>query len=60
MKWCIHKHKAPNGFVKFMLKAFVKKGVVSKVPYKSNLRTAPQFIIANECDFEAEKATLVD
>jgi hypothetical protein len=43
-----------------MLKAFVKKGVVSKVPYKSNLRTAPQFIIANECDFEAEKATLVD
>jgi hypothetical protein len=43
-----------------MLKAFVKKRIVSEVPYKSNLRTAPQFIIANECDFEAEKATLAD
>jgi hypothetical protein len=54
------KHKAPNGFVKFMLKAFVKKGVVSEVPYKRNLRTTLQFIIANGPDFEAEKTTLVD
>lgn len=54
------KHKAPNGFMKFMLKAFVKKGVVGDAPYKRNLRTAPQFIIADERDFEAEKARLVD
>ncbi len=53
------KHPAPGGFMKFMLKAFVKKGVVNEVNYKRNLRTAPQFIIANERDFEAEKATLV-
>jgi len=46
--------------VKFMLKAFVKKGVVNEVPYKRNLRTTAQFIIADERDFEAEKATLLD
>jgi len=43
-----------------MLKAFVKKGVVNEVPYKRNLRTTAQFIIADERDFEAEKATLLD
>ena len=42
-----------------MLKAFVKKGVVDEVPYKRNLRTTAQFIIADERDFEAEKATLL-
>lgn len=54
------KHKAPNGFAKFMLKAFVKKMVVNEVPYKKNSRTAPQFIIADDRNFEAEKSRLVD
>lgn len=54
------KHKAPNGFIKFMLKAFVKKGVVNEVPYKKNIRTAPQFIIADDRDFETEKTILLD
>lgn len=54
------KHPAPGGFMKFMLKAFVKKTVVNEVPYKKNSRTAPQFIIADERDFEAEKTILID
>lgn len=54
------KHPAPGGFMKFMLKAFVKKGVVNEVPYKRNIRTAPQFIITDNRDFETEKKILVD
>ena len=53
------KHKAPNGFMKFMLKAFVKKGVVNEIPYKKNLRTAPQFMITAQRDFEKEKQRLI-
>jgi hypothetical protein len=52
-------HPAPNGFVKFILKAFVKKTVVNEVPYKQNGKTAPQFIITSDKDFEAEKSRLI-
>lgn len=54
------KHPKPNAFVKFMLKLFVKNAVVSEKPYKKNGQTAPQFVIADERDFEAEKKRLVD
>lgn len=54
------KHPKPNGFVKLMLKLFVKKSVVSEKPYKKNAQTAPQFIITDERDFEAEKKRLID
>ncbi len=53
------KHPKPNAFVKFMLKTFVKKGVVNEVPYKKNSGTAPAFIIKSDKDFEAEKARLI-
>lgn len=35
------KHPRPKGFVKWILKTFVKKTVVNEVPYKHNIRTAP-------------------
>lgn len=54
------KHPKPNAFVKFMLKLFVKNAVVSEKPYKKNGQTAPQFVIADARDFEAEKKRLVD
>lgn len=54
------KHPKPNAFVKLMLKLFVKKMVVSEKPYKKNGKTAAQFIIADERDFENEKNRLVD
>lgn len=45
-------------FAKLMLKLFVKNIVVSETPYKRNSRTAPDFVIADERNFENEKARL--
>ena len=49
----------PSFIKKFILKAFVKKTVVGERPYQKNGRTAPQFIISNERDFENEKNLLI-
>ncbi|MGL4630251.1 MAG: DUF1569 domain-containing protein [Leadbetterella sp.] len=54
-----NKHKAPNFFFKFMLKTFVKSGVVSEAPYKKNSGTAPDFIIKGDRDFDLEKNRLI-
>ena len=48
----------PKGFKKWMLKAFVKNIVVSEKPYKKNGRTAPEFLVTNEKDFNKEKDRL--
>ncbi len=53
-------HSKPNGFTKFMLKLFVKNTVVNDKPYKKNSRTAPQFLIADSKNFEAEKERLIN
>ena len=54
------KHKKPNGFVKMMLKLFVKNAVVSEKAYAKNGKTAPQFIIKEDKNFDAEKQRLID
>ena len=53
------KHKKPNAFMKFILKAMVKNKVVSEAPYTQSSRTAPQFIITGKKDFESEKQRLI-
>ncbi|MEO0058690.1 MAG: hypothetical protein RLZZ312_337 [Bacteroidota bacterium] len=53
------KHKKPNAFLSFILKLVVKKNIVSEKPYKQNGGTAPQFIIADNRDFELEKSRLI-
>jgi hypothetical protein len=53
------KHPKPNGFKKWMLKTFVKNIVVSEKPYKKNGRTAPEFLITSEKDFNKEKDRLI-
>lgn len=53
-------HKKPGGLMRWMLKTFVKKSVVNEVPYKKSSGTAPQFIIKDAKDFEAEKARLIN
>jgi hypothetical protein len=55
-----NKHPAPNGFVKLMLKAFVKNAVVSETPYKHNSRTAPAFLMTTEKEFDKEKSRLIN
>ncbi|WP_405605624.1 DUF1569 domain-containing protein [Polaribacter sp. Asnod1-A03] len=53
------KHVKPNAFTRWILKTFVKNIVVSEKPYAKNGKTAPQFIITDERDFEKEKKQLV-
>jgi Protein of unknown function (DUF1569) len=53
-------HPKPNAFVKLILKMLVKKNVVNETPYKHNGSTAPQFIINDSKNFEAEKTRLVN
>lgn len=54
------KHPKPNSFKRFMLTLFVKNMVVSEKPYKKNGLTAPEFIIKDNKDFDAEKNRLID
>jgi hypothetical protein len=53
------KHPKANPVMRFLLKNFVKKGVVNEVPYKKNLPTAPAFRIKNEKNFAEEKGRLI-
>ena len=52
------KHPKPKGFMKWMLKTFIKNTVVSEKPYKKNGRTAPVFLVTSEKDFNLEKDRL--
>lgn len=54
------KHKKPNAFMRFILKAFVKKVVVGEGTYKKSSQTAPAFLITNEREFEFEKNRLIN
>lgn len=53
------KYPKPKGFQKFMIKLFAKNIVVGPKPYKKNIRTAPEFLITDERDFEKEKNMLI-
>ncbi|TDW51330.1 uncharacterized protein DUF1569 [Flavobacterium sp. 270] len=53
-------HKKPNGFMKLILKSFVKNKVVSDKPYPRNNPTAPQFIIKDDRNFAIEKSRLIN
>lgn len=55
-----NKHPKPNFLMRLILKLFVKKIVVGEKFYKKNSPTAPAFIIADERNFETEKARLIN
>lgn len=46
-------------FTKLILKLFVRKIVTNEKPYVKNSRTGPEFVIADERDFEREKELLI-
>lgn len=52
-------HPKPAGFMKFILKLLVKNKVVNETLYLRNNKTAPQFIIKDNRDFEVEKERLI-
>ena len=54
------KYPKPNSFKKFILKLLVKKAVVGEKPYPKNGRTAPEFLVTNEREFEKEKSELTE
>jgi len=54
------KHPKATGLKRFILKLLVKNAVVSEKPYPKNSRTAPQFLIADEREFNVEKKRLID
>lgn len=54
------KYPKPKGFKKFMLKNLIKPIVVGEKGYKENSRTAPDFLITDEREFEDEKKKLID
>lgn len=58
----VHTDRYPKatGLKRFMLKLFVKNAVVGPKPYPKNGRTAPEFIVNDERDFETEKVRLID
>ena len=53
-----NKHPRPSGFKRWILKMFVKNIVVSEKQYAKNGRTAPEFLIVTEKDFQNEKSRL--
>lgn len=54
-----NKYKNPNFIKRFLLKTFVKKGVVNNSPYPKNAKTAPEFIITGTPDFAREQKKLL-
>ena len=53
------KFPKPNFIAKFLLSKFVKPKITNEIPYKPSLPTSPVFIIADERNFEEEKAKLI-
>ena len=53
------RHPKPGPALRFFLRAFVKRAVVGEKPYPRSTRTAPAFVIADERDFEKERARLL-
>ena len=53
------KFPKPNFIAKFLLLKFVKPKITNEIPYKPSLPTSPAFIIADERNFEEEKAKLI-
>lgn len=55
-----NKHPKAKGFKRWILKTFVKNIVVNEKPYRKNSRTAPEFIVSSNKDFDTEKNRLKD
>ena len=53
-------HPPVSAIKKILLKLFVKPFVVGEKPYKMNTRTAPEFLMTDDKDFDKEKKRLID
>jgi hypothetical protein len=55
-----NKHPKTSPFKKLILKLLVKNYVVTEKTYKKSSPTAPEFLVKDRKDFDAEKKRLVD
>ncbi|WP_235293035.1 DUF1569 domain-containing protein [Portibacter lacus] len=53
------KYPISGKFKTFMISLLAKKAVVGPKPYPKNSRTAPDFLITDEREYEKEKAALI-
>ena len=53
------KYKPTSGFMKLIMKIFVKTAVVSEKPYKQNSPTGPDFKVSDDKNFNQEKERLI-
>ena len=53
------KFPKPSFIAKFLLSRFVKPKITNEIPYKQSVPTNTAFIIADERNFEEEKAKLI-
>ncbi len=53
-------YKKSNGFLRFILKNLVKKGLVDENPLKKNSSTATEMLVKTSKNFESEKTKLVE
>jgi hypothetical protein len=53
-------YKKSNGFLRFILKNLVKKGLVNENPLKKNSSTATEMLVKTTKNFETEKSKLVE
>ena len=54
------RYPRPGAIRRFLLRTFVKQGVVGPKPWRKNLPTAPQFRMVGKKSFEAERRRLVE
>ena len=52
--------KRPNFLTRLVLKFVVKPMVVSEKPFSKNGKTAPQFLVTDDKNFEEEKSKLIE
>jgi len=55
-----NKHPKPKGLQKLMISLFAKSIVTGPKPYKRNERTAPEFIMKDNKDFDIERRRLIE
>lgn len=51
--------KPANAFKRFLMNAFIKKAVVGEKPYPKNSRTAPEFLVSDNQDFNRQQERLI-
>lgn len=53
------KHPKPGALKQWLMRLFIKNAVVNNKPYPKNSRTAPEFLVTDQQDFDKERTRLI-